>query len=113
MNGFDTNNILQCAGGTATWERCFLGLLSVMIIIAHNQAGIADAIAAEGGAVNLKWRDHVSVAILAETLTSLITNPDLLCEMSKRSFIIMTVEGRKGPDHPLVRALIGRSHAEA
>jgi UDP-2,4-diacetamido-2,4,6-trideoxy-beta-L-altropyranose hydrolase len=101
------------AGGTATWERCSLGLPCVMIVIADNQAGIADAVAAEGAAVNLKWYDNVSVAILVETLTRIIKNPELLREMSKRAFSIMTDEGLRGSDHPLLQVLIGRSHAEA
>jgi hypothetical protein len=53
------------------------------------------------------------VAILVETLTRIIKNPELLREMSKRAFSIMTDEGLRGSDHPLLQVLIGRSHAEA
>lgn len=39
-----------CAGGGTTWERCCLGLPSIIVETAENQAGIARAMWAEGAA---------------------------------------------------------------
>lgn len=41
------------AGGATTWERCCLGLPSIIVQIADNQAGIAQSIAAVGAGVDL------------------------------------------------------------
>ncbi len=40
------------AAGSTTWERCCLGLPSIIVQIADNQAGIAQAITAAGAALN-------------------------------------------------------------
>lgn len=40
------------AGGTSSWERCFLGLPSILIIVAENQTEVTYAIA-EKGAIQL------------------------------------------------------------
>jgi UDP-2,4-diacetamido-2,4,6-trideoxy-beta-L-altropyranose hydrolase len=40
------------AGGTTTWERCVLGVPSLILQIADNQAGLARALVAEGAAVD-------------------------------------------------------------
>lgn len=41
------------AGGATTWERCCLGLPSIIVQIADNQAGIAQSIAAVGAGIDL------------------------------------------------------------
>lgn len=40
------------AGGTTTWERCSLGLPSIIVATAANQAGIAEAMVAAGAALD-------------------------------------------------------------
>ena len=45
------------AAGTATWERCTLGLPALVTVLAENQTAIADAVAA-AGAHRLLGRQH-------------------------------------------------------
>lgn len=71
------------AGGSATWERCFLGLPSLTMIIAENQAQLAHDIDAAGAAVNLGWAVDVSAGHLAAELRRLLASPAILREMSQ------------------------------
>ena len=40
------------AGGATTWERCSLGLPSIIVEIADNQAGVAQTLSAAGAALD-------------------------------------------------------------
>jgi UDP-2,4-diacetamido-2,4,6-trideoxy-beta-L-altropyranose hydrolase len=59
------------AGGTATWERCALGLPAVVTILAENQAPIAEAVHAIGALRLLGRHDSVSPADYASALDAL------------------------------------------
>lgn len=47
-----TADLAISAGGSTTWERCCLGLPSIIVETAWNQAGIARRMAAEGAAID-------------------------------------------------------------
>ena len=59
------------AGGTATWERCALGLPAVVTILAENQVPIAEAVHASGALRLLGRHDSVSPADYASALDAL------------------------------------------
>ena len=59
------------AGGTATWERCALGLPAVVTILAENQVPIAEALHATGALRLLGRHDSVSPADYASALDAL------------------------------------------
>lgn len=71
------------AGGSATWERCTLGLPSLVTILAANQAAIAEAVAATGAHKLLGWHDAVTATDYAEALAALA--PDTLVGMSRQA----------------------------
>src|SRR5439155_11722294 len=56
------------AGGTATWERCALGLPALVAILADNQVRIAEAMQAAGAVCLLGRDDAVSPADYASGL---------------------------------------------
>lgn len=77
------------AGGTSTWERCYLGLPCVTIIIADNQAEVTRSVAACGAAWNLGWHQDVESADIAHAIRFAIANPDAVLHMTERAFELM------------------------
>jgi UDP-2,4-diacetamido-2,4,6-trideoxy-beta-L-altropyranose hydrolase len=59
------------AGGTTSWERCCLGLPSVVIITAENQALVADRLAAAGACTSIGRHRDVMPAMVAGSVTAL------------------------------------------
>lgn len=81
------------AGGGTTWERCCLGLPSIIVETAGNQTGIAKAMAAAGagrdsGPLNASTFTQNLKSILAEA-----SDPVRLTEMSQRAAAICDGDG--------------------
>lgn len=76
------------AGGTTSWERCCLGLPSVILVLADNQLGIAAALEKAGAAVNLGTVENLSDSNLAEVLRNLCSNDKRRTVMSERAAAI-------------------------
>ena len=68
------------AGGSASWERCALGLPAIVLTLADNQAWTARALAEAGAALNPS-----SVADAAREALKLMDETDRLREMSARA----------------------------
>ena len=81
------------AGGTTTWERCYLGLPTLALVLADNQRGVVEAMEAAGALRNVGWHKNVTSTGLAEALRMVLASPDCLSAMSERSLAIMG-----GPD---------------
>lgn len=79
------------AGGTATWERCYLGLPSLIISVAENQIAVTEAVAAVGAALNMGCSNTVTTEKIYEFLQEMIGRPDLLQEMSQKAAALMKV----------------------
>ncbi|MBL8616171.1 MAG: UDP-2,4-diacetamido-2,4,6-trideoxy-beta-L-altropyranose hydrolase [Deltaproteobacteria bacterium] len=60
------------AGGTTTWERCAVGLPSVVVSVAHNQVEIAAACAAAGVQLDLGWGPALSTSALRGAVVGLL-----------------------------------------
>ncbi len=73
------------AGGTTTWERCCLGLPSVLIAVADNQVAIAEEADRAGLAAYLGHSGEVTIEDIARAVTSLVDDHDRLREMSNRA----------------------------
>ncbi|NEO82897.1 MAG: UDP-2,4-diacetamido-2,4,6-trideoxy-beta-L-altropyranose hydrolase [Spirulina sp. SIO3F2] len=59
------------AGGSTCWELAFMGLPSLLIIIAENQRTIVEQLAALKCAMNLGWHDLLNVDSLTSSVQSL------------------------------------------
>jgi UDP-2,4-diacetamido-2,4,6-trideoxy-beta-L-altropyranose hydrolase len=70
------------AGGTATWERCYLGLPAITISFAHNQEAIAKLAAQAGASIYLGIASDVEVAKIAGTIKQVRQQPEQLKQMS-------------------------------
>lgn len=97
------------SGGTTTWERCFLGLPSLVVVVAQNQLLLTESVAAAGAAWNLGWQSEVSAAMIAERLTRLREAPGELARASASCFSLMGDRAGKIV-HPLVALMYGERH---
>lgn len=80
-----TADIAIGAGGTTSWERCTLGLPTLLIELADNQSLIADALDAQGAVINLGKLDDFEFSHLRKSLQALLENPPALKEMSEKA----------------------------
>jgi spore coat polysaccharide biosynthesis predicted glycosyltransferase SpsG/ribosomal protein S18 acetylase RimI-like enzyme len=70
--------------GSACWEAACMGLPGVVLILAENQVPVAEGIARLGLALNLGFRDRVSLSTICDTLGRLQTDQALRLRMSAR-----------------------------
>jgi UDP-2,4-diacetamido-2,4,6-trideoxy-beta-L-altropyranose hydrolase len=69
------------AAGATSWERCCLGLPTIMLLLAENQRKVAQALEQSGG-VKLIHLAQVATTQLTEIFFSLINDPGKLRHMS-------------------------------
>ncbi|WP_183350703.1 UDP-2,4-diacetamido-2,4,6-trideoxy-beta-L-altropyranose hydrolase [Geomonas paludis] len=77
------------AGGSTTWERCFLGLPSITLIVADNQAATTTAVGVQGATLNVGWYEDIDAATLAGMIRRVLSDPKALQEMTARGFALM------------------------
>jgi UDP-2,4-diacetamido-2,4,6-trideoxy-beta-L-altropyranose hydrolase len=82
------------AGGTTTWERCCLGLPSIVIAIAVNQRPLAEAMAEEGFLFYLGEGRSVSEQKLVEALR-VMNDPAQLRSFSERTKALVDGQGTR------------------
>lgn len=70
------------AAGISAWERCCLGLPSLLLTVAENQLGTAGFLGIQGAAINLGPIGSTSPTKIADSLTELGSNPRTLERMS-------------------------------
>ena len=68
------------SGGSATWERCALGLPAVVTLLAENQTLIAEAVTKAGGQRTLGWFETVAPIDYAQAIDAI--EPNQLGRMS-------------------------------
>lgn len=86
------------AGGTTSWERCCLGLPTIMIEIAENQRFVSKALHDLGAAHNLGQLDKTTPEILSGILAHYVDSQPEIQTMSKKCTVVCN--GR-GTDHIL------------
>ena len=78
------------AAGSTSWERCCLGLPSLIMVLADNQKSGAQALAQSGGAIKINQAKELSIAI-----KSLATQPAKQKTMSKSASQLVDGLGAK------------------
>jgi len=73
------------AAGTASWERCCVGLPAVLITIADNQVRVAVELAARRAAINLGADSAAALERLSALLVRLSRRPQMLSQLSRRA----------------------------
>lgn len=70
------------AAGSTTWERCCLGLPSLMVVLAENQQDIASALVFTSAAIAMEISNHERFATqLTDAILHLVGNQDALCKL--------------------------------
>ena len=83
------------AGGTMTWERCAMGLPSIVISIADNQFDICRSMAARGIIDYLGYFDSVTPEALKKSFDALLNNPQRRADMATKGRALVNVQGAK------------------
>ncbi len=91
-DAYEWANFAVCAGGSTNWEMCCFGIPRVVIVLAENQAMIAEALQNRGIALNVGDANGLTVDSLSHIVESIISNTDFL-ESSSR-IARKTVDGR-------------------
>ncbi len=73
------------AAGTTSWERCCLGLPTLMVITAENQRLVAEQLNDAGAAMTLGPSDELTAVRIGDVLNSLIRDADRLAAMAKQA----------------------------
>ncbi|PIR00682.1 MAG: UDP-2,4-diacetamido-2,4,6-trideoxy-beta-L-altropyranose hydrolase [Nitrospinae bacterium CG11_big_fil_rev_8_21_14_0_20_45_15] len=76
------------AGGGTAWERCCMGLPSLLIQSADNQEFLVRSLAQAGGALFIGESENLSVEKLADEISRLADNPILREQLSKKSALL-------------------------
>lgn len=77
----DSDLAIGAAGGTS-WERCCLGLPTIMLVLAENQFKVAQGLERSGAAKSIKFGQSVATQLM-EQLLRLIDDPSKLRQMSE------------------------------
>lgn len=93
------------AGGVTMLERCFLGLPSIVTIVADNQRQSTADVAEYGAIWNLGWHEDVSVSDYAAILIEAISHPCQLASMRRKAFELFGYRD-KNTIHPVVQAIL-------
>ncbi len=81
------------AGGSTCWELAFMGLPSILLVLAENQRAIAQKLATLNQAINLGWHQEVESNNIADTLFALLQSTAQRINMSEVSQQIVNGEG--------------------
>lgn len=84
------------AAGTTSWERAWLGLPSIIVVLADNQKSGADALHRTGTAWNLGFHSEVTATKIRGAIDFAIANPNETIAMSKRSLDLFGDNPRPG-----------------
>jgi UDP-2,4-diacetamido-2,4,6-trideoxy-beta-L-altropyranose hydrolase len=81
------------AAGTTTWERCCLGLPSLVVTVADNQVMAARDLAKNGYLHYIGHHDAVRAENIANALRNALGNPAILIDYSKRCMALVDGAG--------------------
>jgi UDP-2,4-diacetamido-2,4,6-trideoxy-beta-L-altropyranose hydrolase len=77
------------AGGSTTWERCYLGLPSITLVIADNQLEVTRTLAHIGATWDAGYGENVTTKDLVHILQKALNNPHEIKEMGIKAMKFM------------------------
>ncbi|MEE9443825.1 MAG: UDP-2,4-diacetamido-2,4,6-trideoxy-beta-L-altropyranose hydrolase [candidate division Zixibacteria bacterium] len=84
------------AAGTTSWERTWLGMPSIVVVLAENQKSGAEALHRAGAAWNLGFHTDVTSAKIRSAIEFAVANPNETIAMSKRALNLLGDDPRPG-----------------
>lgn len=93
LSGFFARHDLQIgAGGGASWERCCIGVPTLLLIVAENQRAVVPDLAREGIVATV---DSLARDAIARALGALVDDPDRRAELARRSRALVDGNGAR------------------
>lgn len=86
------------AGGTATWERCCLGLPALTVVVALNQVEVTATLVEVGAVRNLGWHEQVTPKLMVAALAEALAVPAELHRMSEKAWHLLDGNGEAVAD---------------
>lgn len=81
------------AGGSSSWERCCLGLPSILLVIADNQKEVVANLSSQSAIIALGDPDEIDVEEIAAVLRDLNARPERLAELEMAAAAICDGRG--------------------
>jgi UDP-2,4-diacetamido-2,4,6-trideoxy-beta-L-altropyranose hydrolase len=100
------------AGGTTSWERCCLGLPTVLIILAENQILVAKSLEEAGAVIVAEKAPGLTQADFAASVAHMVADIPSLQKMSSAAAVV-TDGGGTGRIADTIEVLISPMHSEA
>jgi UDP-2,4-diacetamido-2,4,6-trideoxy-beta-L-altropyranose hydrolase len=73
------------AGGSTCWELAFMGIPSLLIVLAENQKLIAETLDCANIGINLGWYQNITPDIIVKKITNLLENREFIIKMSQKA----------------------------
>lgn len=86
-------DVAIAAGGSTSWELAFMGLPSIVLVLADNQKAIAQKLGKMGVVVNLGWHEDVSAAEIGGAITQLLKTAESRRKMTQLGQQLVDGEG--------------------
>jgi len=86
-------DVAVSAGGSTCWELAFMGLPSIVLVLADNQLAVADHLNSAKISVNMGWLRSLPCTAITQELARLVTNKGLRIEMGVRGRHLVDGEG--------------------
>jgi UDP-2,4-diacetamido-2,4,6-trideoxy-beta-L-altropyranose hydrolase len=77
------------AGGSASWERCCLGLPALLVALAENQVAIAQELDLAGACIYLGTKERVDANVIRNAISDLLAEQDWVAKLSKGSLSLV------------------------
>lgn len=77
------------AGGSASWERCCLGLPAILVALADNQINIAKTLDLFGACIYIGTMKMASVTTIRSAIVGLLSTQDQMKELSEKAYSLV------------------------
>jgi len=86
-------DIAISAGGSTCWELAFMGLPTIVIILADNQQPVAEKLGLLGVVLNLGWHTTLIPEQISQLISKLLSSPDTRRQMAQRGQVMVDGQG--------------------